>query len=203
MVRIGFDIDGVALEYTERMAEVFRLFGGKTDLLHVQEFNFFKSIREEELKSLYLAFGYMMQEKLSLHADFQSLLSYMINVRQQPLHFVTARQENLSKSAACESLRDAFIALGYHDRLSKLLFRVDCTGIDGKHGSKVPLIKEHGMQYFVEDRRKNVLEIAAAGVTVFMPRRSWNALPEDTPNVIQYNDSSEIVRYLKNQEIYT
>ena len=52
MVKIGFDIDGVALQYTERMAEVFRLFGGKTDLLHVQEFNFFNSTREEEMKSL-------------------------------------------------------------------------------------------------------------------------------------------------------
>ena len=87
--------------------------------------------------------------------------------------------------------------------LAWLRFTIDCTGVGGKHGSKVPLIKEYDMEYFVEDRRKNVLEIAKSGVTVFMPKRAWNTLPEDTPNVIQYSDSSEIIKYLKNQETYT
>ena len=201
MLKIGFDIDGCALQYTERMAEVFRLFGGKTDLSHVKEFNFFNSIKDEERNALYLSFGYMMQEKLPLHGDFQAIANYIIKERTQKLHFITARQDNLSKNAACKSISSALVSLGYSSKIVDLLFKVDCTGKDGKHGSKVPLIKEHEMDYFVEDRRKNVLEISQAGITVFMPRRPWNKLPEDTHNVVQYNNSSEIIKYLKNQEI--
>ena len=40
-ISIGFDIDGVALRYTEEFNRVFKLFGGKSDLSRVSSFNFF------------------------------------------------------------------------------------------------------------------------------------------------------------------
>lgn len=196
-IKIGFDIDGVALQYTERMAEVFELFGGKSNLIGTKEFNFFSAIKEEEHKALYLAFGYMMNQILPLHSDFEAMIKFIVKERQQKLHFITARQKNLSCDSAVQSLENAMSYMGISPSLMSNVLRVDCVGEGGVHGSKVPKIQEYGMEYFVEDRRKNVLEIASTGVIVFMPRRSWNKLPEDTENVIQYDHCSEIVKYLR------
>lgn len=198
MIKIGFDIDGCALQYTKRFAQVFKLFGGETDMSYPSEFNFFNVAKEEEKKSLYMTFAYMMQETLRPHEDFLSVIRYMILNRQQPMQFITARQADLSMNAAYKSLVKSVGYAGINEAYAKQFIKIHCvTGEDGSHGSKLPTIREYGLQYFVEDRRKNVLELAANGITVFMPRRSWNTLPEDTPNVIQYNDAAEIVKFLK------
>lgn len=194
-INIGFDIDGVALRYTERHAEVFKLLGGKTDLSAPKEFNFFNLIKEEEQKALYLTFGYMMQEILPVHYDFGRVMRFMIHEERQKMQFITARSTNLSKDSAVQSLENAVSYMGVAPSQMKHVFDVKC--VEG-HSSKVPLIKEYGMEYFVEDRRKNVLEMSQAGITVFMPRRSWNELPEDTTNVIQYSNAIEIIMYLRN-----
>lgn len=196
-IRIGFDVDSVALNYTDRFREVFKLFRGASDLSEIKEFNYLNAVREDEHNALYMTFAYMMQEILPLEDGFISVMRYMIGETSNHMQFITARQEALSKDAAEESIERAFEHMNVPPSLVTKLFNIDCVGKDGIHGSKVPKIKEYGMEYFMEDRRKNVLEISQAGVKVFMPRRTWNVLPEDTPNVIQYNHPAEVVRYLR------
>lgn len=197
-INIGFDIDGVALKYTERFAQIFPKFGGKTQIIGITEFNFFNYVPESEYKALWMSFAYMMQEELEMYSDFARLMRFLMYDVGQKINFITARQKDLSCDAAYKSIEKFCLGLNIHPNLMSYAFNIDCVGKDGNHGSKVPLIKEYGMEYFVEDRRKNVLEISQAGVTVFMPRRSWNTIPENTPNVIQYNDASEIIKYFKN-----
>lgn len=198
-VNIGFDIDGVALRYTDEFNRVFKLFGGKSDLLNVTEFNFFNAINDDERNAIFLAFGYVMQSRLKMHIDFISIMNYMVKELKQPMQFITARQDSLSKNAASESLYEAFRSVygnvPYH--LANHWINVQCVRERGC--SKLPYIEDFGMKYFVEDRRRTCLELSKAGIICFMPRRPWNTLPEDTKNIIQYNNSSEIVKYLRNR----
>lgn len=195
-INIGFDIDSVALKYTEKFNQVFPLFGGKTDLSNVKSFNYFNHIREDEKKALYMTFAYVMNAKLDVYPDFLNVMRFVLE-RNRQLRFITARQKLLSEGAARESLIAALNLLGIDERLHDHVLKIDCTGFAGEHGSKLPLAQKYEMEYFVEDRRKNVLELANAGITVFMPRKPWNEIPDNTPNVIKYNDAGEIIRHLK------
>jgi len=42
--------------------------------------------------------------------------------------------------------------------------------------------------FFMDDRRKTVLELSAMGKTVFMPTHCYNNIPDEVPNVIKLND---------------
>ncbi len=141
----------------------------------------------------------IMQSTLKMHVDFLPIMNFMVKEKKQ---FITARQDKLSKDSALRSLYEAFETLygkmpegiesGY---LAKNWMNVECVRERG--ASKLPLVKHYEVQYFVEDRRKTCLELSRNGIICFMPRRPWNTLPEDVENIIQYDDTSEIVKYLR------
>lgn len=198
-IKIGFDVDSVALNYLDRFEKVFKKFGGTTDVIGKKQFDFFSEVKENEKKALYLTFGYMMNEILELEHEFKYIMKFIIGVNGN-VKFITARQEGLSSDAARRSIDIALVNMGFTIAAIKDIVKVTCSGYNEKdmhHRSKVPYILEQGMEYFVEDRRKNVLEIADAGVTVFMPRKSYNEIPDDTKNVIKYNSPIEIINYFK------
>lgn len=198
MIPIGFDIDGVALKYKEKFCEVFKKFGGETDISKIKKFSILDELIgsdiEKERKAAYMSFAYMMNQDLDYHKDFWTVFKYVLSVNGV-VKFITARQKDLSCDSARRSLKkmmgDNFFIVPEN------YITIDCVGQGETHGSKVPLIKKYGMKYFVEDKRSSVLEMAKEGIIVFMPRRPWNELPEHTPNVIQYDNANEIVSYFK------
>lgn len=187
MINIGIDIDEVVLRYVDRLAEVFILFGGETDISKPKEFNIYKTIKENEKIKLTQAFAYMMNEELELYQDAKELIKFLIK-DDNPIRFITSRNKELSFDSTAESI-DNFIS----ELTSKENAR-DAYTIDFVVGSKLKKIKEYGMNYFVEDKRETCLELSRNGIFVFMPKRPWNTLPP-TENIYQYDNASEIVRW--------
>lgn len=136
-----------------------------------------------------------MQSTLEFCNNFMAMINYMVRDRYQAMHFVTARQDMLSRQSAIRSIRGGLIGM-YGTLLSiDNLYTVKCSN----RGSKLDTLKDMEVEYFVDDRRKTCLELSQNGIQCFMPKKSYNKLPENTPNIIQYNDSSEIVEYLKSR----
>jgi uncharacterized HAD superfamily protein len=187
MINIGIDIDEVVLRYVDRLAEVFLLFGGETDISKPKEFNIYKMIKENEKNKLTQAFAYMMNEELELYQDAKELIKFLIK-DGKPIKFITSRNKNLSLDSAAKSI-DNFISELTSKKNVRNVYTIDCVV-----GSKLEKIKEHKIEYFVDDKRETCLELAKNGIFVFMPRRPWNTLPP-TENIYQYNNAIEIVKW--------
>jgi 5'(3')-deoxyribonucleotidase len=87
------------------------------------------------------------------------LLESIYRLSRDPITIITARPYKWA--ASTHSLVDRFC---------KVPYRIVFTN----QRSKVPHL--NGFEYFVEDRRKNALNIARTGITVFVPIRSYNGL---------------------------
>lgn len=194
-LKISMDIDGVILDFDTEFKRVFKLFGGESDLSNIQDFSFESGINKEEERALFLSYGYIMQSNLQLCKDFAPMIDYMLKDRGQKMYFVTARQDALSKKSAARSIESILDKMYGYSVVYDRAFSVTCSN----RGSKLDILKYMDVEYFVDDRRKTCLELSQNGIKCFMPRKSYNKLPENTPNIIQYDDSSEIVEYLKSR----
>lgn len=185
MISIGIDIDEVVLRYVDRLAEVFILFGGETDISKPKEFDIYKMIKEDEKIKLTQAFAYMMNEELELYQDAKELIMFLA-MDSLPIRFITSRNKDLSLGSATKSINNFIFNLS--SNVSDI-YTIDCVV-----GSKLKKIKEYNLRYFVDDKRETCLELARNDIFVFMPKRPWNTLPP-TENIYQYDNASEIVRW--------
>jgi hypothetical protein len=63
----------------------------------------------------------------------------------------------------------------------------------GRHSDKAKWLKEWGVTHYVEDRHKNAVEIAAAGIRVYLMDRPYNDRPFKSKRIIRVTDWAEIV----------
>lgn len=191
MINIAFDVDEVVLQYINRFCEVFQTLGGKTDLSKPKEFNLYKLVPDDERQILSYTFGYMMNEKIQVYQDFAPVIKFFSEENRE-IKFITSRN-TLALDSAIESINEIKIK-----RFNEFTGDIEeyniKFSIDSVNGSKLNKVKEYGLDYFIDDKRQTCLELAANGIIVFMPRRSWNTLQE-TKNIIQYNNAEEILQY--------
>lgn len=186
-MKIKFDIDDVAVKYMDEFIKTYYDFGGTADLSNVMRFRIKDFIPEEEHSLMYLAFGVMMKTYLPYFDDFNTLAILLLgewaNDPTKTMDFVTARQRKFSYHITHAMLADMFGTQNY---------TLEFTD----RGSKLETLKASGTTHFVDDRRSTCLELSQNGIFCYMPRRPWNEIPVDTPNILVYNDAIEIYDHL-------
>ena len=109
------------------------------------------------------------------------MTTFLALARETPLLFVTARD------------RRRPIEHWLHRHLAPVppeSIRVLATG---DPDTKIHCLKDHGIQYFVEDRLETCLQLASHGITPILFAQPWNRQPHPFPEVADWPELARLL----------
>ncbi len=177
MKRIAFDIDDILVDFIEVFSWLLNKNGITIKPYDAYKINTEPDLSQEEfLKFVNKAHRYW--ERFRPIPGALSLIGETWIVTNRPIQFVTAR----SIHVATDTHLTVKNILGRH-----IPFSIAFTHNGAKH------LHLEDVDYFVDDRRKNAIELANWGMEVFIPRRKYNHI-EDPPNNIHVIDDLHQLR---------
>jgi uncharacterized HAD superfamily protein len=164
--RLAFDIDGVVADI---MTTFLALARERYDQGH--------HLRYEHITTFYLDRPHELPV-----APFPHAVPVLTRLaRETPLLFVTARD------------RRQPIERWLHHHLAPVppaAIRVLATG---DPDTKIHYLKDHGIQYFVEDRLETCLQLADHGITPIVFAQPWNRRPHPFPEVADWPELAKLL----------
>ena len=107
---------------------------------------------------------------------------------KRPLLFITSRSNRQEIARATQDW--------LHLYLKRTPFHVHFSN------NKIEACKEMEIDTFVEDRAQTAKEMACAGISIILMDRPWNRhVPEDTWNLVRFNDWQEIEKGIETENI--
>jgi uncharacterized HAD superfamily protein len=163
---IAFDIDGVVANFSEAFVPYAnRRYG----IRFIEGPKFHWDVEPEITPFLFeKLIAWFIRDhsnKIKVLEPGKAVVDYVWDKTRKPITFVTARHE-MTVSATHHWVKTNFPGMDF------ILITVD------GHSDKIRYLD--GINSFVEDRRRTVIELAEAGKTVFMPMRHYNwPMPDD------------------------
>ena len=177
---IAFDIDEVMVEFVNPVRDLITKHGYKLSQT-IDCHDLTKHIEPEISRNqLYKLFNLIYQDPNStpIIEGAQQLCTNLYVKTTDPVVFITMRSANWATET--HQLVKKFCKVPY-----VLVFADPQIG-------KLPYL--NGIHYFVDDRRKTIMELAEAGKTVLAPVRGWN---ENIREDFEYADSIVRIKSLK------
>jgi len=183
--KLAFDIDGVFADTFRIFVETARnQYDIKVDYEDITEYDFRKVVDIDDETSR-LIIQKILDDPIRMGIrpikgaiDVITRLSLL-----GPILFVTARP---GKTAILEWL------LQQLKEVDRGLIRLEATGT---HQEKIPILLEHGIRYFVEDRLDTCYLLASASVTPIVFEQPWNRKPHPFQAVRTWKDISDMIEW--------
>ncbi len=182
---LAFDIDGVIADTFRAFVETARSqYGIQIEYEDITEYDFRTVIDIDESTS-YEIIERILKDPLEMGirpiSGAVRVLTRLLDIG--PLLLVTARPD---KKAILKWIK-------LHLRL------LDVTGIrleaTGTHKAKLPVLLEHGVKYFVEDRLETCYLIDEASVTPIVFEQPWNRKPHPFQTVKSWDEISAMIEW--------
>jgi hypothetical protein len=182
---IAFDLDGTLIDLISVFDQVlFEVHGIKIDESRRTRFDlsYCVDLTKNEIWSVIKrAMDRVNDIQIYLYA--KNLIDYVYAFTEKPIKIITNRP--IDKVAQT------------YDIVDRMCKRTPYELIINHRGfSKLTYMD--GIEFMVEDRRKNAIEFAEAGKTVFLLSRSYNSLPKNTPrSIIVIESLKQVLDYFK------
>ena len=162
---IGFDLDGVIADTGEAFIR-----------LACEEFDYC-SFRLEDITS------FQVEDCLNIPRNqveqiFQAILENSLETGLQPLPDAVEVMTDMATQAPVTIITARSLKKPVADWLDHFFPAKTCNRINliamGDHDDKVRYIKEHKLNFFVDDRIETCLQLADAGITPIVFQQPWN-----------------------------
>jgi hypothetical protein len=182
---LAFDIDGVIADTFRAFVEAARSqYGIQVEYEDITEYDF-RTVIDIDERTSYEIIEKILDDPLEMGikpiSGAVKVLTRLLDIG--PLLLVTARPD---KEAILKWIQ-------LHLRL------LDVTGIrleaTGTHKEKLPVLLEHGVKYFVEDRLETCYLICEASVTPIVFEQPWNQKPHPFQTVKSWDEISAMIEW--------
>ena len=167
---IAFDIDGVCVDIVSHIAKVMLRDEGVDISRPATEYNYFKAYPALSTGMVMRTFHTVLcnPQDTKIIPGTTEVLGRLYEASEDPVTFITARNPRYVEETY-ELVRSfCFVPfmISFSHKVGKLKFM-------------------NGFEAFVDDRRKICLELAMAGKTAYMPKRSYNKLVSKNSGIVE------------------
>lgn len=176
---IAYDIDGCFLDLCS-LFSAYAMSKFQTNIKNVKHYDLTIGTgltKDQVWKAI--EWAYRNPEMVPIYEGAEEVVRKTYELTGEPILFITARPAS-SAHQTHETIR-RFCDVPY-----LIAFANDHKKIDYLTGKR----------YFVDDRRRTAIQLAKHGLTVFMPRRSYNELSYDHDGIIPIDGIHELVPFL-------
>lgn len=182
---LAFDIDGVIADTFRAFVEMARgRYGIQVRYDDITEYDFRKVMDIDET-TLNRIIQRILDDPLGMGIQpMNGAVEVLTRLKDLgPLILVTARPE---KTAILEWLQEHFHFTGSNG------IHLEATG---NHTEKLPILLNHGVRYFVEDRLETCYLLDEASVAPIVFEQPWNQKPHPFQTVKNWNEISDMIEW--------
>lgn len=180
-LNIGIDIDGTVTEPFSWLVRANEYFGTNVTEDSISHYEYHKALgkTKQECELFYEASGEAIHREAKIRPGAQFVIRHLF--LQHNIHFITAREERMRQ-----------ISLDWLDEHQIPLDSISLLG----HCDKVDRARELVCDLFIEDRYENAIQLARAGISVFLMDCRYNRgpLPANVKRVMNWYQISGIFR---------
>ena len=188
---IAFDLDGTLIDIMSVFDNlVYEIHGVKIDESKRNRFDLSCciDIRKDQIWTV-IRLAMDKHEKIKFYPGAQNFLKFVFAMTLKPIKIITNR--SIDKVSQTYALVDRLC--------KKIPYELIIN-----HKSYPKSMFLNGYEYMLEDRRKNVIELADNNIKTFLFSRSYNVLPDNSSPLITVVDSfTDIHKYLMKDSLGT
>lgn len=183
--KLAFDVDGVFADTFRIFVETARnQYDVKVEYEDITEYDFRKVVDIDDATSM-LIIQRILDDPVQMGIKpIKGAIEVITRLSLLgPVLFVTARP---GRTAILEWL------LKQLKDVDRTLIRLEATGT---HQEKIPVLLDHGVRYFVEDRLDTCYLLASTSVKPIVFEQPWNRKPHPFPSVRTWKELSDMIEW--------